>query len=106
MWVLAACLVTVADSTEKHKIGQLLQGSEGGPETFVLHSQTAAVLLTFQLFLTTLYFSIYHLRLGRAEITQITFHEESFSAGDFVMSRVFFFFSKKAKNKQSHFWGL
>lgn len=28
---------------------------------------------TFQLFFTALYFSIYHLRLGRAEITQITF---------------------------------
>lgn len=45
----------------------------GRTETFVFHSQTAAVLLTFQLFFTTLYFSIYHLRLERAEITQITF---------------------------------
>lgn len=91
MWVLAACLVTAADSTEKHKIGQLLKRLEGEPETFVLHSQTAAVLLTFQLF------SIYHLRLGRAEITQImvlSFYEESLIARDFVMTLllVFWFF--------------
>lgn len=70
MWVLAACLVTAADSTEKHKIGQLLKCSEGEAETFVFHQHTAAVPSTFQLFFTTLSVSIYHLR---AEITPITF---------------------------------
>lgn len=50
MWVLAACLVTEADSTEKHKIGQLLKCVEGEPETIVLNSQTVGVLLPLQLF--------------------------------------------------------
>lgn len=35
MWVFAACLLTEADSTEKHKIGQLLKCLEGEPETIV-----------------------------------------------------------------------
>lgn len=58
MWVVAACLATAADSTEKHKIGQLLKCLQGEPETFVTNCRH---LLTFQLFLRTLYFSFYHL---------------------------------------------
>lgn len=58
MWVLAACLLTEADSTEKHKIGQLPKCLEGEPETIVLNSQTVGVFLTYRLFFTTLY-SIY-----------------------------------------------